>query len=333
MGAARKLDVYAIGELNADLVLTGLNAIPPPGREYLCQDSALLLGSSTAICACVMSSLGLKTGFVGALGLDAFGDVCHAALGRYGVDTAHVRRDAALRTGLTVCLSVGGDRAMVTHLGDTIDCVAAEDIPSAVPEEARHVHIGSFFLNRKLAAGLPAWLKLAKAKGMTVSLDAGFQETQDWDGGLSEVLPLVDVFFPNQEEARGIGRSNDTLEAAHRVRAMMRGGALVVKLSADGVLAITGDGERRRGAYPAAVVDTTGAGDSFNAGFLYAWLAGRPLDDCLCYGNAAGAVSVGRMGGTSRCPTLGEVERCIRLGRAGEPNAKHQIEADESQAP
>ncbi|MDR1440220.1 MAG: carbohydrate kinase family protein [Clostridiales bacterium] len=313
----KRLDVCAIGELNADLVMAGLNAIPQLGQEYLCRESALLLGGSTANCACAMASLGLKTGFVGALGEDAFGLACFATLERYGVDTAYIRRGAALRTGLTVCLSVGGDRAMATYLGDSIDSVAAEDIPDSVLDEARHVHIGSFFLSRKLAPGLPAWLRRAKAKGLTVSLDAGFQEEQDWDGGLSDVLPHVDLFFPNMEEARGIGGTGDIEEAAGRVHSMMGGGTLIVKLGADGALAVAEGGERlRQNAYGASVVDTTGAGDSFNAGFLYAWLGGRPLAECLCFGNAAGAISVGRMGGTSGCPTLGEVERCIRLGRA-----------------
>jgi sugar/nucleoside kinase (ribokinase family) len=317
MSSPKKLDVYAIGELNADLVLAGLNAVPPLGQEYLCQTSALLLGSSTAICACVLASLGLKTGFVGALGRDAFGAVCQDTLERYGVDMTYVRRDAALRTGLTVCLSVGGDRAMVTHLGDTINCLTAADIPAAVSETARHVHLGSFFLNQKLVAGLPVRLKKLRAKGLTVSLDAGFQETADWDGGLFRVLPFVDLFFPNQLEVCCIGGARDVLLAARRVHAKMQGGTLVVKLGADGALVLGKDGSvLRREAYPAAVVDTTGAGDSFNAGFLYAWLDGKPLADCLCYGNAAGAVSVGRMGGTSRCPAPDEVARCVRLGRA-----------------
>ncbi len=311
----KRLDVYAVGELNVDVVMAGLASAPVVGREILCRDTATLLGSSTAICACVMASLGLRTGFVGKLGGDTWGDVAYNTLQRYGVDTGHVQRLEKAKTGMTVCLSVGKDRAMVTHLGDTIDCLTTGELPDALLSDARHLHIGSFFLNEKLAAGLPDYLKKVKEAGLTVSLDAGWQESQQWDNGLADVLPFVDVFFPNHEEVCGIGGVSDVFEAADRVYAMMKGGLLVVKRGPQGGLLVNEAGRTVRETYEAPVVDTTGAGDSFNAGFLYAWLHGMPLSDCLDYGNACGSVSVGRMGGTADCPTLADVEACIRLGR------------------
>lgn len=315
MSTTKKLDVYAVGELNVDLIMAGLSQAPVVGREILCQNTATLLGSSTAICACVMSSLGLKTGFVGHLGCDAWGDVADQTLRRHGIDTTYVLRRPEARTGLTVCMSVGNDRAMVTYMGDTIDCLTIQDLPASIPFESRHIHIGSFFLNEKLTVGLPAYLKTLKEAGLTISLDAGWQETQQWDNGLADVLPFVDVFFPNHEEVCGIAGTSDVQAAAEKVHAMMRGGVLVVKCGPKGAL-VRGSAEvLSREPYDAPVVDTTGAGDSFNAGFLYAWLDGKSLSDCLDYGNASGSVSVGRMGGTADCPTLEDVQRCIRNGR------------------
>ncbi|QOX65127.1 carbohydrate kinase family protein [Anoxybacterium hadale] len=313
-GLEMKKDVLAIGELNADLILQGLATVPLLGREILCKNSDLQLGSSTAICACVMASLGLKTGFVGHLGTDTWGKVCETYLHRYGVDTAHVLQEESLQTGLTVSLSCGHDRALVTHQGDTIDCLTADKLPPQPWLEARHIHIGAFFLQTKLAAGLPAFLEKAKAHGMTLSLDAGWQESQTWDNGLSQVLPYIDVFFPNESETCGIGGSDDVRQAALRVHSMMKNGTLVVKRGPQGALAIRGDETIEQGAYKTKVIDTTGAGDSFNAGFLYAYLNNMDLARCLNYGNAAGAVSVTKMGGTSQCPTLHEVENCIRHG-------------------
>jgi len=315
MNAMMKKDVLAIGELNVDLILQGLSTVPVLGREILCENSDLQLGSSTAICACVMASLGLDTGFVGHLGMDTWGDVCETYLNRYGVDMSHVLRKEDLQTGLTVSLSCGHDRALVTHLGDTIDCLTADKLPARPWEEARHIHIGAFFLQTKLAAGLPAFVAAAKAHGMTLSLDAGWQESQDWDNGLSKVLPYIDVFFPNESEVCGIGGSDDVRQAARRVRAMMEDGMLVVKRGPQGALAVCGDEIVEQSAYETIVIDTSGAGDSFNAGFLYAYLHKKDLIECLNYGNAAGAVSVTRIGGTSQCPTLPEVEQCIRHGR------------------
>lgn len=314
-----KKDVLAIGELNVDLILQGLSTVPVLGREILCENSDLQLGSSTAICACVMASLGLDTGFVGHLGTDTWGKVCETYLNQYGVDMSHVLRKEGLQTGLTVSLSCGHDRALVTHLGDTIDCLTADKLPARPWEEARHIHIGAFFLQTKLAAGLPAFVAAAKAHGMTLSLDAGWQESQDWDNGLSKVLPYIDVFFPNESEVCGIGGSDDVKQAARRVHAMMGDGTLVVKRGPQGALAVCGDEIIEQSAYETIVIDTSGAGDSFNAGFLYAYLHNKGLTECLTYGNAAGAVSVTRIGGTSQCPTLPEVEQCIRHGRVTDP--------------
>lgn len=310
-----KKDVLAIGELNVDVILQGLATAPVLGREIVCRNSDIQLGSSTAICACVMASLGLSVGFIGLLGMDTWGLVCEDYLKRYGVDLTHVQREKGLRTGLTVSLSCGPERALVTDLGDTIDCLTVDQLPDRLGDEARHLHIGSFFLQTKLAAGLPQFLAKAKAQGLTLSLDAGWQESQNWDNGLPLVLPAIDVFFPNESEVCCIGGDSDVRRAALRVYAMMGKGVLVVKRGAQGALAISDDGIVERSAYETTVVDTTGAGDSFNAGFLYAYLRQLPLPQCLDYGNATGAVSVTRIGGTGRCPLLSEVEQCIRYGR------------------
>ena len=309
-----KNDVLAIGELNADLILQGLSSPPILGRELMCQSSSLQLGSSTAICACVMSSLGLNVSFVGQLGADTWGDVCAAYLRQYGVDLSYIARSKHWQTGLTVSLSCKHDRALVTYPGDTIDCLTVDKLPVQPWEIARHIHIGSFFLQPKLAEGLPPFLSAAKSHGMTISLDAGWQESQDWDGGLSKVLPYIDLFFPNESETCGIGGSDNVYQAAQNVYAMMNHGILVVKCGAQGSFAVYNGTTSHFNAYKTTVVDTTGAGDSFNAGFIYAYLNGMDLSECLQYGNASGAVSTTQVGGTSRCPTLSEVKQCIRQG-------------------
>lgn len=309
-----KKDVYAIGELNADLILQGLKDLPVLGQEILCENADLQLGSSTAICACAMASLGLETGFVGRLGTDTWGNVCLEYLNLYRVDTTYVSIEKELKTGLTVSLSCLRDRALVTYPGDTIDCLAVDGLPECLWEKARHIHIGSYFLQTNLTSGLPDFLKEAKYNGMTISLDAGWQESQSWDNGILKVLPYIDVFLPNESEACGIGGSDNVAEAASHILSLMDRGTLVVKQGAKGAAAYHGDKTFFHPAYRSAVLDTTGAGDSFNAGFIYAYLNGKDTNECLKYGNAAGAVSTTRLGGTSQCPTLSEVEQCIRHG-------------------
>ncbi len=311
----KKMDVIAIGELNADLILHGLNNFPVLGQEILCENANLQLGSSTAICACVMSSLGLNTGFVGYVGKDVWGNTCMEYLRRYNIDTTYVYQEKSLHTGLTVSLSYGRDRALATYLGDTIDKLTIKDIPESIWKISKHIHIGSYFLQTNLAKELPYFLKEAKANGMSFSLDAGWQESQEWNDGIFEVLPFVDVFLPNESETCGIGDDKDVNKAALKIYALMKDGILVVKQGAKGAVAYHGEKTFSHATYDVEVSDTTGAGDSFNAGFLYAYLNGLEIPDCLKYGNAAGALSTTRLGGTSKCPTLPEVEECIRRGR------------------
>jgi len=312
----KQYDAVALGELNVDLIITGLPSMPVPGRELLGDRCQLMLGSSTAVCACVMGSLGLKTAFLGKLGEDAYGGVVETYLAKYGVDSALMQKDAAYETGITVAMSAvtGTDRAMATYLGGTIDCWTAEEIDAkALAAKCRHLHVGSFFLQSKLRPGLAGLFKELRGLGVTTSLDAGWDDTGGWDYGLRDVLKHTTVFFPNEPEAFAI-TGQDGVEAAAQELAR-HCDVTVVKTGPQGAYVHSGDVCFGMETYEAAVVDTTGAGDSFNAGFLYAYLNGMNLRDCMAYGNAAGAVSVTRMGGTSACPTQEEVRRTMQVGK------------------
>ena len=308
-------DLLFAGELNVDLILTGVRQAPAFGIEILADGYTECLGSSTAICACAAASLGLTASFFGKLGVDRFGSIVMDALKRYGVDTSPVVASEAYRTGLTVSISAQHDRAMVTCFGDTIDAFDADEVPLEAAG-ARHLHAGSFFLQPRVRKTLPALYERARALGMTTSLDAGWDEFERWNDGLPEILPFTDFFFPNEKEACAIAGTSDIFEAAVKIAGM--GSHVMVKCGPDGaVLCRRGSSEPVRfPPFATRVVDSTGAGDSFNAGALYAFLKGMPLEDCVRYGNATGAVSVTRPGGTTACPTLEEVEKTLRTGSA-----------------
>jgi sugar/nucleoside kinase (ribokinase family) len=308
-------DLLFAGELNVDLVLTGVRQAPAFGTEILAEDYAECLGSSTAICACAAASLGLTASIYGRLGTDRFGSIVVNTLQGYGIDTSLIDASEAYRTGLTVSISAADDRALVTCFGDTIDSFDAEEIPLEAAD-ARHLHMGSYFLQPRVRKNLPALYEKAKKRGMTTSLDAGWDEFGRWNDGLPEILRFTDFFFPNEKEACAIAGTEDVLEAAVRIARM--GAHVMVKCGPDGaVLCPKGSAEPKRFApFHTRVVDSTGAGDSFNAGALYAFLKGLPLEECVRYGNATGAVSLTRPGGTTACPTLSEVERTLRTGSA-----------------
>jgi sugar/nucleoside kinase (ribokinase family) len=295
-------DILVAGEINPDLILSG-NAIPEFGQVEKLVDSAdLTVGSSSAIFACGAARLGLKVAFVGVCGADLFGHFMLDELTGRGVDVSGVIVDPALQTGLSVILNDGTDRAILTHLG-AIDRLQADQVGDRLLQNARHLHVASYFLQTALRPGLPGLFRRAHALGLTVSLDTNWDPSGAW-GGFDELLGLVDVFLPNENEALALtGASN--VKAA--TEALGRKCSLVaVKLGARGALACRGEETARAGALPVQVVDTVGAGDSFDAGFLSGWLNGWSLEKALQLGAACGSLSTRLAGGTSAQPTLDE---------------------------
>ncbi len=307
----KKFDVLAIGELNADLILTGMKSMPVAGREIIAEGFSVVMGSSTAICACGIARLGLKTGFVGKTGRDSFGETARKSLEDYGIALDHLITDDTIKTGVTVSLSTEKDRALVTYLG-SIDSLTLEDIDFHLLDQTRHIHIGSFFLQSKLRPGIAKLFAEARKRGVTTSLDAGWDDTGNWDYGIFEVLGVTDIFFPNETEALNISKKENTEEALEMLSRHC--GTIVVKCGPRGAMAKRGDTLVRKGTYDLKPVDTTGAGDSFNAGFLYAFLNGMGLEECMNYGNACGSISVTRIGGAAACATLEEVKKLISNG-------------------
>lgn len=309
----RQYDILAIGELNVDLILTGMSSLPQPGRELIAETCTLTMGSSTAICAAGMAGLGLKTTFFGKVGADDYGRLAADTLKSYGVDLDHLMVDASIQTGITISMSSkdNRDRALVTYLG-AIDALRADEVPVSLLAKTRHIHVGSFFLQSALRPGLAELFRTARRMGVTTSLDAGWDDSGNWDYGLREVLEETDVFLPNESEAMAITGQKNVEAAAQMLSQKCR--ICTVKCGGDGAVAASADRIYRAKAYSTPVRDTTGAGDSFNAGFLYAFLAGKSIDEALCYGNACGSLSVARIGGASACPKRIEAERVMQTG-------------------
>jgi sugar/nucleoside kinase (ribokinase family) len=304
----KKYDVIAIGELNVDLILSGLKSMPSVGQEIIAENSSVVLGSSTAITASGLAKLGMTTGFIGKLGKDNFAEVVMESLKTNQIDTSHVIIDDSITTGLTISLSTSKDRALVTHLG-SIEALALEDIELSLLDHTRHIHIGSYFLQHSLRAGIPKLFKEANKRGVTTSLDVGWDDTNNWNYGIWDALAYTDIFFPNETEALHItGKEN--VQAAldelskHANRVIVKCGSMGAVGKYEGVTL-------QQKAFDVNPIDTTGAGDSFNAGFIYGFLHDFSFEKCLLYGNACGSVSVTRIGGATSCAALSDVERMI----------------------
>ncbi len=297
------LDVAIVGELCVDLILSG-DVTPAFGQaEKLIDDALLTIGSSSAIFACAAARLGLRVAFFGLAGDDLFGRFMVDALAARGIDTGGIVIDPAIKTGITVHLSRGVDRAMLTYSG-SIGALRSGQIDLERVLQARHLHMGSYYLLDALRPNVPALFAAARARGLTVSLDTNFDPSGQWDGGIEQVLAEVDCFLPNETEARAVARTQDWQAALDRLVEQVP--LVVVKRGAAGAAGRHGAAYAEAQAPQVTVVDTTGAGDTFDAGFVYAYLAGWPLERALRFACICGALSTEGPGGTSAQPTLAE---------------------------
>ena len=304
-----RFDVVVIGDANPDLLFRGGDVVPAFGQhEHIVEEARLMVGGSGAIMACGAARLGLRTAFLGLLGDDPFGRFMLDALHERDVDASLSRVDPDRPTGVTVVLSRGEDRAMLTALG-TIDALRGDDVDLDLLADARHVHVSSYYLQEALQPDLPALFDKAHRAGATTSIDPNWDPSERWNAGLLDLLWLTDVFLPNSAEARAITGIDDIDVATESLSE--RGTTLAVKFGQGGGLAKAGDELVHVEAVPVDVVDTTGAGDSFDAGFLAGRLQGWPINRCLQLAVACGSLSTRAAGGIAAQPTMDEAVSAI----------------------
>lgn len=293
-----KYDVITFGDLGVDLIITGQDVAPEFGQvEKLVDDYTLEMGGSCSIFACQAAKLGLRTAILGCVGDDDFGRLILRRMAESGVDISHVRVDPDLKTGMGIALCPPGDRAILTYMG-TINAVQPEDVTDAFLASARHLHHGSYYLHTRLRPAIPAIFQRARLLGLTTSLDTNWDPDEGWDGGLEAVLPLTDIFLPNEQEALRISRRYNLLEAAARFQ-QMGVKIVVIKAGAKGALVYSGDTTLKHKVTPVTGGDSIGAGDSFDAGFLAGWLRGLPLEKCLEIASACGRSVASQIGGVA----------------------------------
>ncbi len=294
-----RADVAIVGEINPDLILSGVPRELPPDREMLADGCTLTLGSSSAILAHNLALLGARVSFSSRVGQDFFGEFCCRRLEEAGVDLRGVvRAPSGAGTGLTVILPLDGlhgPRRIVTYPGAMFE-MSLGDLDLDLIASARHFHLSSIFLHRGLTAEIPALFRLMKGRGLTTSMDTNDDPDGRWAGALWESLPFTDILFCNERELLAMSGEPVYERAVLRLRKQTR--LLIVKRGRQGAAAYAEGLTREAPGLRVPVTDTVGAGDSFDAGFLYRWVRGAPLEACMAYGNLAAAYSVTRAGGT-----------------------------------
>ncbi len=298
----KPFDILVAGEINPDLILSG-DVIPAFDQtEKLVDSATLTVGSSSAIFACGAARLGLKVTFIGVCSDDLFGRFMLSELEKRGVDVSNVIVRADGQTGLSVILNQGTDRAILTYPG-LIAALRSSDISDDLLQKARHLHVASYFLQTQLQLGLPDLFRRAQSFGLTTSLDPNYDPSETWLG-FDELLSATNVFLPNEREAVSLSGEANVDLAASRVGSNVE--TLGIKLGAEGALGVHNGQKVRVASTPVNVVDTVGAGDSFDAGYLYGYLNDWPLEKSLRLGCVCGALSTQCAGGTAGQPTLSD---------------------------
>lgn len=297
----KSYDIIAFADTCVDLVLHDDDVAPRFGQvEKTVAEYDLVMGGSCCIFATQAAKLGLKVALLGTVGDDAFGELILDTLSSAGVDTQYMQVDKDLRTGLTVHMVQGQDRAMLTYLGSSNALTAAEFCDDILAQ-ARHLHYGSLFLQTGLLPDCIEILRRAKGLGLTTSLDTNWDPAETWDIDLEEALTSVDVLLPNEQEAKKLCGVASLAEAAQYLR--QRVPVLVLKRGVAGASAWAKDMEAVRTVAEADVGgDGIGAGDGFDAGFLAGWLDGLAIHDCLSIACQCGRAVAGRIGGVEGQP-------------------------------
>ena len=289
--------LLVVGELNVDLILNKIKAFPQLGKETIADEMDMCLGSSSAIMAANSAAMGVDTTFCGVVGDDYFGDFVLRELERKSVGCQHVTRLAGQKTGCTLILNYGQDRANVTYQG-AMNALTISNIPLDIPAGYQHLHVSSLFLQNGLLRDIEQILSKARAAGMTTSLDLQWDPTEQWAFDYARCLPLVDVFMPNESELLALTKTDSICKGIAKIRPYLN--TLALKMGSKGSMGISGDQQFTVPAFEGPhFVDAIGAGDSFNAGFIQKYISGASLENCLREGNLMGALNTTAAGGTA----------------------------------
>jgi sugar/nucleoside kinase (ribokinase family) len=300
------LDIVVVGELNVDLILTGLSSLPEMGKSKLSKDVSFTLGSASAIFASNIARLGLNVGFLGKVGDDYFGDFILECLKKRNVDTSRVIRDKNAKTGICVSLSFPENYAMASYPG-VRETFQLSDVDFDYISTARHMHMSSYYLQTGMQEGCPELFRRAKELGLSTSFDPDSDPSGKWDNSIYETLKYVDVFLPNETEAFNISKTSDIETALDQLGKVVN--TTVIKMGKSGVWSKNSIKTFHSNVFKVEVVDTTGAGDSFNSGFIYQYLADSDIEECTRWGNACAGISTTKSGGTTAFPDISELQQ------------------------
>lgn len=291
------------------MIVQGFLTMPQPGQEVHVDHIDTVIGGGAALSSSGLARLGLRTAFYGILGRDLYGDYLHAQLQASGIHTDFIQRDALVGTGISIAVNVEANRSFITYSGTNANLNL--DMPEEqVLRRARHVHLTGYKGSSRHDE-FTRFARKAKSCGASISCDVGWDDTGEWHEGIVEFLRETDIFFFNETEAFHYSRCHAVPDALEALSAP--GVQVIVKMGPGGCASLLGGAIVRLPSYPVVVVDTTGAGDAFNAGYLCGYLNGEAPRACMIRGNACGSLAVTRRGGFTAFPDRDTLERFLSI--------------------
>jgi len=292
----KRFDVLVVGELNVDIILNNIQGFPEIGKEIIANELNVTLGSSSAIFASNLSSLGSKVAFIGKIGKDNFADIIKNSLQDKKVHSKFIISSSLYKTGLTMVMNYDMDRANVTFPG-AMEHLLESEITDDILSQSKHLHLSSVFLQTGLLTDISKLFQRAKKLGLTTSMDPQWDPTENWELNLPELLPYIDIFLPNTGEFENMTKTKSIQAGIEKVNSYSN--IIVIKDGENGALLWDGKKLTPKPAFlNSNVQDCIGAGDSFDAGFINEYIKGSDLIRCLEVGNVTGAINTTASGGT-----------------------------------
>lgn len=289
-------DLIVVGELNVDLILNNIAGFPKIGTEIIAEKMNLTLGSSSAIMAANAAAMGVGTAFCGMIGNDMFGEIVLKELESKKVDTQFIIKSVTHQTGITLVMNYDEDRANVTYCG-AMELLSFKNIPWNDIARYKHFHLSNFFIQKGIREDIVLIFKTAKELGLSTSLDLQWDPEDKWDFDYKKCLPYVDVFMPNEAELKALTKTSNINEGIEKIKAYAN--TIALKMGSKGSLGIQSNNIIEVPAFKNdTYVDSIGAGDSFNSGFIKKYIEKASLKECLTNGNLMGALNTTAAGGT-----------------------------------
>lgn len=308
---AKKWDVYVYGDVNIDLIIPGIDGIPPGGEEWDVPVMETAIGGGAALFALGLGKLGMHPVFQGAVGDDCYSRFILEAFQAYHIDTSLITRKKDRRTGISLSFTNEEERSFITYRG-TNETIQISNIKIEEVSKAGHIHVTGYCGSKNHSQYLTFLKQVKSETDATVSFDLGWDDTGEWNQGITELFSFIDVLFMNETESVHYSRKATAQEAA--VEFARDCNNVVIKLGEKGAVAVSGGQVYKKEGFSVKVADTTGAGDSFNAGFVYGFLSGMSMEECLVYANGCGGLSCTGYGGNTAFPTRGELYTLIKKG-------------------